>query len=103
MAAVQNSARLPLKLVVSGDKLFLDRYHGLLLALGTRAGSIEAIPSGDLLQLTPFRICKQLVKRTPLDGLFQTYLTSLHRDAGGFAIRSRQTEKKITGLRYVPD
>jgi glycogen(starch) synthase len=91
------------RLVVSGDKFFLDRYRGLLRSLADHVQSVEPIPSGNLMELMPVRVCNRLARGKTSRRILQSYLHSLDRHVCGYAIRSKQTERKIAKLMHAPN
>jgi glycogen synthase len=89
-----------MRVALTGDAFFLRRHKGLASALSKRLGALDVVPSGNILELLPFRILSR-VARGPFARPIQKYLQSFDRKGDGYAIRSCQTERKL--LRLSPD
>jgi glycogen synthase len=89
-----------LRVILTGDAFFWRRYKALAPALAKRVGKADILPSGNILELLPFRVLNRAA-RGPLTQPIQRYLRSFDRKADGYAIRSRQTERKLCPL--APD
>lgn len=92
-----------LKLAVSGDQHFLTRYRGLVEALTAHMSRVDVVPSGNLMQLAPFRALARIGRTSATQPAIGRYIRSYDRRAAGFRIRSRQTERKLSRLRPQPD
>ena len=55
------------------------------------------------MELMPVRVCNRLARGKAARRLLQSYLHSLDRHAYGYAIRSKQTERKIAKLKCAPN
>lgn len=89
-----------LRVILTGHAFFLRRYKALAPALAKHIGSADIVPSGNILELLPFRVLNRAA-RGPLALPIRKYLQSFDRKAEGYAIRSRQTERKLLPL--APD
>jgi glycogen synthase len=83
-----------LRVAMTGDAFFWRRYKNLAPALAKHVGNVDILPSGNILELLQFRFLNRAA-RGPLARPIQNYLRSFDRKAEGFAIRSRQTERKL--------
>jgi glycogen synthase len=86
--------------ILTGDAFFWCRYKALAPALAQHVGKVEIVTSGNILELLPFRVLNHAA-RGPLTHPIHKYLRSFDRKAEGYAIRSRQTERKWRPL--APD
>ena len=89
-----------MRLILTGDAFFCRRHKGLGPALAKRLGSADILPTGNILEILPFRVLNRAA-RGPLRQPIQSYLNSFDRKAKGYALRSQQTERKLR--RLAPD
>lgn len=87
-----------MRLAVSGDRVFLDRYRPMLQALAEHA-HVDTVYTGNLSEWLPVRIYNRLTRGTRLHDRL------VHRDPhpSNFATRSRLAEQQIAKLTPRPD
>jgi glycogen(starch) synthase len=83
-----------MRVVATGDPVFLRRYAPLLRALEVHVSSIEPIGSGNLAEWLPLRIFNRLTRGTR----FHDRLLAPDPNPRAFVIRSKQTNRKLRGL-----
>jgi glycogen synthase len=92
-----------MRIAVTGEGWFLDRYRGLTDELAKRASAVDVVRSGNLMTLWRYRVINRLTRGTPFAGLLRRHLQSLDRRVLGYDLRTSQTEAQIKHLPHGPD
>jgi glycogen synthase len=103
LKAVVSQSISDLRLAVTGERWFLDRYSGLAEALRSHFAHVDEVRSGNLGELLPIRVAYWIARKAFLEGVFQRPLKRLDRRAWGYRLRTKMTEGKLAKLTPEPD
>jgi glycogen synthase len=92
-----------MELVITGRKHFLDRYEGFSNALSSHFDGVRTLPTGKVLNLHPMSIGARLAQGTFFENFFGSHMSYDANHPRGYALRSRQTQKKLKSLSPKPD
>jgi glycosyltransferase involved in cell wall biosynthesis len=87
-----------MRLAVTGDRYFLDRYRPLTDALTAHA-TIDILPTGNLAEWLPLRIYNRLTRGTP----WHDRLMPEEPSAFNFSVRSKTVASAVAALPQRPD
>lgn len=91
------------RVLVTGDRSFINRYHFLFDCLSSEWGQIDDLPMDNLYHLTWLRsLVKQIYRKIPFLSAASTNRL-ISKNAPAFIKKSRQTEQKIRQLQSPPD
>lgn len=87
-----------MRLVVTGDRFFLDRYQPLLSALAEYA-QVNRVEAGNLAEWLPLRVYNRLTRGTGMHGRLLPH----DPDPFNFSVRSRLMRRRLAALPVRPD
>ena len=91
------------RILVTGADEYINRRQGLFQVMSLYFEHVECLPSGELSQFKLLDILARGYYNKILEHISPTTVSRFWKNQKTFITRSRNTERKIRQLEYVPD